>query len=36
VRPTLTESELNNYWEREKLYGETYALQWLQSKYRQP
>ena len=36
VRPTLNESELNNYWEREKLYGETYALQWLQSKYRQP
>ena len=36
VRPTLNESELNDYWEREKLYGEMYALQWLQSKYPQP
>ncbi|HWH71245.1 MAG TPA: RNA polymerase sigma factor [Candidatus Sulfotelmatobacter sp.] len=36
VRPTLNESELNNYWEREKLYGETHALQWLQSKHPQP
>jgi RNA polymerase sigma factor (sigma-70 family) len=36
VRPTLNESELNNYWEREKLYGEAYALRWLQSKHRQP
>ncbi len=36
VRPTLNETELNNYWEREKLYGEAYAIQWLQSKYRQP
>ncbi len=35
VRPTLTETELNNYWEREKLYGEAYAMQWLQSKFRQ-
>lgn len=33
IRPTLSESELNNYWEREKLYGEMYALHWLQSKY---
>jgi RNA polymerase sigma factor (sigma-70 family) len=36
VRPTLNESELNNYWDREKLYGEAYALRWLQSKHRQP
>jgi len=36
VRPTLNESELNNYWDREKLYGEVYAMQWLQSKYHQP
>ena len=36
VRPTLSASELNDYWEREKLYGEMYALQWLQSKYPQP
>jgi len=36
VCPTLNESELNNYWEREKLYGEVYALRWLQSKYHQP
>jgi RNA polymerase sigma factor (sigma-70 family) len=36
VRPALNESELNNYWEREKLYGEMYAMQWLQSKHRQP
>jgi hypothetical protein len=36
VRPTLDENELNNYWEREKLYGEMYAMQWLRSKYRQP
>ena len=34
VRPTLDESELSNYWEREKLYGEVYAMQWLQSKHR--
>ncbi|MGA2748639.1 MAG: sigma-70 family RNA polymerase sigma factor [Verrucomicrobiota bacterium] len=33
VRPTLNESDLNDYWEREKMYGEMYALQWLQSKY---
>ena len=36
LRPTLDETELNNYWEREKIYGEMYALQWLQSKHRQP
>jgi len=36
VRPTLSGSELKNYWEREKIYGEMYALQWLQSKYHQP
>jgi len=36
VCPTLNESELNSYWERKKLYGEAYALQWLQSKHRQP
>jgi hypothetical protein len=36
VRPTLNEGELNDYWEREKLYGEMYALRWLQSKYPQP
>ena len=36
VRPTLNESELNDYWEREKIYGEMYALQWLQSKHPQP
>jgi hypothetical protein len=36
VRPSLSESELNNYWEREKLYGELYAIQWLQSTHRQP
>ena len=36
VRPTLSEIELNNYWEREKIYGEAYALQWLQSQHRQP
>jgi len=36
LRPTLDESELSNYWEREKLYGEMYALRWLQSKHRQP
>ncbi len=36
MRPTLDESELNNYWDREKLYGEMYALQWLQSKHRRP
>jgi RNA polymerase sigma factor (sigma-70 family) len=36
VRPTLNETELNDYWEREKIYGEMYALQWLQSKYHQP
>ena len=32
VRPTLSESDLNHYWDREKLYGEMYALWWLQSK----
>jgi hypothetical protein len=36
LRPTLDEGELNNYWEREKLYGEMYAMQWLQSQHRQP
>ena len=36
IRPTLNENELNNYWDREKLYGEMYAIQWLQSKYHQP
>jgi RNA polymerase sigma factor (sigma-70 family) len=36
VRPTLSELELNNYWEREKIYGEAYALQWLQSQHCQP
>ena len=35
VRPTLSESELNNYWDREKLYGEMYAMQWLQSQHAQ-
>jgi hypothetical protein len=35
ARPTLGERELNDYWEREKLYGEMYAIQWLQSKYPQ-
>jgi RNA polymerase sigma factor (sigma-70 family) len=35
LRPTLDESELNNYWEREKLYGEMHALQWLQSNHPQ-
>jgi hypothetical protein len=33
VRPTLSESELSDYWEREKIYGEAYALQ---SQHRQP
>jgi hypothetical protein len=36
VRPTLNEGELNDYSEREKLYGEMYTLRWLQSKYPQP
>jgi hypothetical protein len=36
VRPTLNESDLNAYWEREKIYGEMYAMQWLKSKYAQP
>jgi RNA polymerase sigma factor (sigma-70 family) len=36
LRPTLNAAELNNYWQREKLYGEMYAMQWLQSKYPQP
>jgi RNA polymerase sigma factor (sigma-70 family) len=35
VRPTLSEAELGDYWEREKLYGEMYALQWLGAKYPQ-
>jgi RNA polymerase sigma factor (sigma-70 family) len=34
-RPTLGQDELNDYWEREKMYGEMYALQWLQSKHGQ-
>ncbi len=36
IRATLNESELADYWEREKLYGEMYAMQWLQSKYGKP
>ena len=36
VRPTLNEAELANYWEREKMYGEMYAMQWLQSLNPQP
>ncbi len=35
VRPTLSEAELSDYWEREKVYGEMYALQWLEAKYPQ-
>jgi RNA polymerase sigma factor (sigma-70 family) len=34
--PTLNETELANYFERKKLYGEVGALQWLQSKHGQP
>ena len=36
LRPTLSEAELGNYWDREKMYGEMYAMQWLQSRQRQP
>ena len=36
VRPTLGEAELAGYWEREKMYGEMYAMQWLQSMNAQP
>lgn len=35
VRPTLGETDLAGYWEREKMYGEMYAMQWLQSLYPQ-
>jgi hypothetical protein len=35
VRPTLGETDLTGYWEREKMYGEIYAMQWLQSMYPQ-
>ena len=34
--PGLSETELANYYERVKLYGEMNALRWLQSKYAQP
>ena len=36
VRPTLGEADLTGYWEREKMYGEIYAMQWLQSISPQP
>jgi hypothetical protein len=36
VRTTLSEAELASYWEREKMYGEMYAMQWLQSLNPQP
>ncbi|MGA2867434.1 MAG: sigma-70 family RNA polymerase sigma factor [Verrucomicrobiota bacterium] len=36
VLPTLDETALSNYLDREKLYGEAEAMQWLQATYASP
>ncbi len=36
VLPTLNEADLSNYLEREKLYGEVKAMQWLEATYWTP
>jgi hypothetical protein len=34
--PTLSESDMANYFERKKLYGEVNAVQWLRSQHSEP